>query len=215
MAKVRDKRRRGWFWMDNAVVDDHGAKLGAYAIAVYAVLCRHASNDDGTCQVGINTIGRKIGCSRNSVKRALRELEDSRLIEVVPQFDGDWQHASEYVILDASASIPGSPDDRGHDVTGVTSGPGVGHEVTRGGSPQGHLDKDSLVKDLKAKDSVSDFQHQMRLMTLVRMSPSAPSQLVAVGRISAAEYEALRSNSLHRRELERLEEERSPRWIPQ
>ena len=46
---IRDTRRRHWAWFEHALIDVHGATIGAAGIAVYIALARYAHNEDQTC----------------------------------------------------------------------------------------------------------------------------------------------------------------------
>lgn len=76
--EVRDGRRPGHFWIDNEILDDYGAKLGAHAMAVYMVLARYSNN--GVCFPATSTIGKDLNMSRPTVIKALQALKDAGLI---------------------------------------------------------------------------------------------------------------------------------------
>lgn len=81
--EIRDERGPGWYWSDNLFIDSYGELVGNYAVAVYAVLCRHASNDLRTCFPSMQTIGRKAGIkSRKTVSKAIETLELHNIIKV-------------------------------------------------------------------------------------------------------------------------------------
>lgn len=199
--------------MDNVVLDDYGSVVGANAIAVYSVLARHASNDDRACRIGINRIAEKCGIARNTVKVGLRKLADAGLIEIVERFDGEWQHAHEYVLLEVP---PRSADDPGQDLTGVKSRPGPRSADDQPWSGDGHFNKDLLDKDSKLKtDRTFTMKELSEAYEELRRQPLAPSKAVAVEQFPADVLDALRS-SMFRRDVERLEDERRKRgWLPQ
>lgn len=78
---VRDIRAGNWHWAENAVLDDYGAALGPYALAVYYCLCRFASQAQET-HVSQERIAERIGCSVRQVKREIIKLRDAGLILV-------------------------------------------------------------------------------------------------------------------------------------
>lgn len=211
--RIRDRRKKGWFWMDNAVLDDHGASLGVYALATYAVICRHSSNEDGRCQMSQGAIARKIGCSRSQVKRELQKLEERGFIETHHVFDGPVQKSSEYFVL----STPGwYLTDPGSHRPGVTQDGGVGSDRAGGGVTQSHFNKDSINKDLNIKTGAPTLKQLNEWMESVRRAPLPPSLLVEMDQLGADALEALRAHSMFSRELEDLEDERSRRgWMPQ
>jgi len=78
---LRDGRRRGWFHIDNALLDDFGARIGAYGVAVYAALARHA-DAKGVCFPSYQGIADKLGVSRRQVIRTVAVLVEHGLIRV-------------------------------------------------------------------------------------------------------------------------------------
>ncbi|PEU21531.1 DNA replication protein [Bacillus wiedmannii] len=67
-----DRRRRGFFMIDNEIVDD--TRLTHKEMAVYMVLCRHLNQETGSCFPSLPTIGKKVGMSKNTVIKALNTL---------------------------------------------------------------------------------------------------------------------------------------------
>lgn len=107
---LRDKRTERRFFVDNIIVDHYGKQLGAFGLAVYMVLVRHAKPDGTDSFPSHSTIADKLGCSMGTVKSALRDLSTMRLIEIVPRYRDDGGRTSnEYWILDP----PSSPRDEG------------------------------------------------------------------------------------------------------
>lgn len=76
---VVDGRRTGVFIVEDAAVDSMASVVGTNALAVYVVLCRHASRD-GVCYPSADTIGAKLGMSRSTVWRAVALLERHRMV---------------------------------------------------------------------------------------------------------------------------------------
>ena len=81
MPEVREGRKRGWFWIDNDIIDKMGKTMGPYGLAVYSVLARHLDKDD-TCFPSTGYIGKLIGCSDRTVRRHIDQLEQLGLITV-------------------------------------------------------------------------------------------------------------------------------------
>lgn len=77
--EVRDVRGN-FLWIDNEVVDQHAKKVGAIALAVYAVLCRHADNKTGNCFPSQSLMAEKLGISISSIRRSVKALLDTGLI---------------------------------------------------------------------------------------------------------------------------------------
>lgn len=78
--KVRDARQPGHWWADNELIDVYGPIVGAYGIAVYAVLCRYADNKTGEAFPAIRKIAELLAISRPTVTKALKALEGAKLI---------------------------------------------------------------------------------------------------------------------------------------
>jgi DNA-binding MarR family transcriptional regulator len=100
---VQDRRRRGFFTLDNAVIDRYGPELKAHGIAVYTVLARFA-NREGECFPSQATIAKRTGMSRMQVSREVEKLQQLQLITVEPQYglQGE-QRANLYTLLEMPA----------------------------------------------------------------------------------------------------------------
>ena len=63
------------------------APVSAQAVRVYAVLCRYADKDDGTCFPSIRTLAERINVSESTIKRAIKELKTIGAIKSQKRFD--------------------------------------------------------------------------------------------------------------------------------
>ena len=63
------------------------APISAQAVRVYAVLCRYADKDDGTCFPSIRTLAERIHLSESTIKRAIKELKTIGAIKSQKRFD--------------------------------------------------------------------------------------------------------------------------------
>lgn len=63
------------------------APISAQAVRVYAVLCRYADKDDGTCFPSIRTLAERINVSESTIKRAIKELKTIGAIKSQKRFD--------------------------------------------------------------------------------------------------------------------------------
>lgn len=77
-ATLHDARRSYRFWMDDALIDTYGPKIGAYGIALYALLARHARQ--GQCFPSYKHMMRQLNVSRMTIFRTLQTLEKEGLI---------------------------------------------------------------------------------------------------------------------------------------
>lgn len=75
-------RQKSWFWLDNAILDEHGPELGPYGLAVYIALCRYANNGTQETFVGQQTIADKTGMSLRQVKDTMHQIEALHLIQI-------------------------------------------------------------------------------------------------------------------------------------
>jgi|ERR1017187_4936079 DNA-binding transcriptional MocR family regulator len=80
--EVRDQRQPGWFYVDNEVVDHHGWHLGAYGLAVYCILSRHAKYSTQKVNLSQRDIAKALGISQDRVRKSLRDLVARGLIHV-------------------------------------------------------------------------------------------------------------------------------------
>jgi hypothetical protein len=103
--KVRDKRNKGWFWVENDFFNVFGKVLGSGSIAVYVCLCRHADNDQ-KCFPSQKTIAEETKLSERTVRKIIKELEKYRIIEITKERDkkGKWINNT-YWLLDKSEWI--------------------------------------------------------------------------------------------------------------
>ncbi|MGH1276982.1 helix-turn-helix domain-containing protein [Bacillus cereus] len=110
-----DRRRRGFFMIDNEIVDD--ARLTHKEMAVYMVLCRYLNQETGSCFPSLPTIGKKVGMSKNTVIKALNTLIEIGYVTKEKRSSKDQGDMSNvYYVNDV------------HDLNG-----GV-HQMNRGGS---------------------------------------------------------------------------------
>ena len=63
------------------------APISAQAVRIYAVLCRYADKDDGTCFPSIRTLAERINVSESTIKRGLKELKAIGAIKSQKRFD--------------------------------------------------------------------------------------------------------------------------------
>jgi DNA-binding MarR family transcriptional regulator len=97
---VRTKGHSGWFWANNALVDDYGPIIGALGIAVYTVLARFTDYTDQSCYPSYQTIAQRLNLSRREVIAIVDQLEAYGLIRREPRMDeaGDAQ-SNRYTLL--------------------------------------------------------------------------------------------------------------------
>lgn len=97
---VVDRRKRGYFTIDNVLLDLHGSQLGPHGIAVYAALARFA-NHDQECWPTYRTITDRTGVSRRQIVREIEKLEELKIIAITRRVDEKGQRTSHlYTLLD-------------------------------------------------------------------------------------------------------------------
>ena len=77
--KLRDNRDRGWYWINNEVIDNY--RLTPYEMMVYNILCRHA-DDKGHSFPGISRMMELGSMSKPQVIRSIKRLEELGLLSV-------------------------------------------------------------------------------------------------------------------------------------
>lgn len=101
-ARVVDRRRGGWFWVDNELINVYARRtftleivdkktgatkqrrhtLGAIGVAVYCALASHASGNSRECNPGIRSMAERLDLSFNCVQTKLKGLEQLGLVKV-------------------------------------------------------------------------------------------------------------------------------------
>jgi predicted transcriptional regulator len=95
-----DARRPGWFWADNEILDEHAAKVGVRAFAVYMALARFV-NSDAACWPSTDRIAKLLGMSRPTVSKAIHSLHEHGLITIEERVaSGKGQISHRYTLLD-------------------------------------------------------------------------------------------------------------------
>jgi hypothetical protein len=91
-STLHDERERGWFHMDNAVVDAYLPLVGHTAFAVYAYLVRNVSRERGYAFPSYTRMQRGLGIGRNQVAESIKRLCDHDLIRVEQGDRGGVNH---------------------------------------------------------------------------------------------------------------------------
>lgn len=87
LFKGRDKRKKGWFWLDNDYLNGYAKFFGAIGTAVYVSLCRHADNETQKCFPAQSTIAEELGIAERTVRKYLKFFEKYNLIAVEREKD--------------------------------------------------------------------------------------------------------------------------------
>lgn len=100
---ILDFRKRKFFRMTRAIIDDESVDLKPVDITVYSVLCMYADNNDMASYPSVETIARKSRCSIRTTQRSLRNLEEAGYIDIKNRYDGrGFKTSNQYILLDVS-----------------------------------------------------------------------------------------------------------------
>ena len=103
MAQAIALPTRPHYRIDNDIVDEYGAKIGAIGIAIYNVPARHADRKTGLCYPCIGTIAKKLALGRTTVRKYLRILLNHSLIAISSRLSDEGDPTSNcYRLLDPS-----------------------------------------------------------------------------------------------------------------
>src|SRR5271157_6298184 len=94
---VRDISAQPFLWIDRNFIS-HMQNLSPRAVNLYVLLSDYASNKDGTCWPSQETLAVKLRCHIDSVRRAVRELQDEGLVSVEFSRHNKYFH-SVYTVL--------------------------------------------------------------------------------------------------------------------
>jgi hypothetical protein len=107
LFKGRDKRSKGWFWMDNEYLNGYAKYFGPVGTAIYVSLCRHANHETQKRFPAMELIAEEVGTSSNTVKKYIALFAKYRLISVERERDRyskKWLN-NVYTTLDKEAWI--------------------------------------------------------------------------------------------------------------
>jgi DNA-binding Lrp family transcriptional regulator len=91
---IREIKNCRWYWIDKAVIHEYAPEIGAMGIAVYCFLASLADSKQ-KCFPSQKYIAEKFGCSRSTVNKTVKVLEQHRLIKRVKR---DRYHCT-YLLL--------------------------------------------------------------------------------------------------------------------
>ena len=141
MNQIIDERRTNWLWIDNEVVDRFGPQIGAYGLAVYAVLARFADNRTRVAFPAMPTIAALLNVSKNTILTAIKSLESTEppLLTVTV---GGGRSANTYTLNDLSPHkrLPSpTPQEAIADHTNGSRAPREGQPFTTRMAPLHHV----------------------------------------------------------------------------
>lgn len=80
--QIRDKRDRGWFWLDSEYLKKHAKHLGVYCTVVYLSLCKYADNETQSCFPSMKLISEENGINIRTVVRCTKKLEEFGIVSI-------------------------------------------------------------------------------------------------------------------------------------
>ena len=110
---MRDKREKGWFWVENDLIDNE--ILLPMERLLYMVLARHSDNETGESFPSIETLCKKTGVKdKRTIVNHLRNLENFGLISIVKQLG----YANKYYLNNihkelVTKNVPSTKNDTG------------------------------------------------------------------------------------------------------
>lgn len=149
--KLQDERRRGFYMIDNDIIDKYGAEIGVYGIAVYSFIARYASGKNDSAFPSYQTIADKLGISRPKAVTTINKLVDLGLIKKEKRTDDAGDSTSNlYTLVDMGGGKPHLPPSKQGLPPSTSDLPGVVNDVNQG-SKQGlpYKDKEINTKDKK------------------------------------------------------------------
>ena len=101
MPRVIDGTRKGYTLFFNSILEIDKKLLSTNARLCYLVLKMYAGQNE-ECYPSYKAIGERMGCSRNTAIKAIKELEDKKLIfKTTRKNKKDENMSNTYIVLDA------------------------------------------------------------------------------------------------------------------
>lgn len=79
--EVRQIKNGAWYWISKAVIQNYATQIGIFALGVYHFLASMVDKNQ-RCFPSQKYIAEHLGCSRNTVSRAIKKLEHNHLISI-------------------------------------------------------------------------------------------------------------------------------------
>ena len=133
-VEIRDNRQKEWFWLDNEYLNGYARILGASCTVVYLSLCRHSDNQTQKCFPSIKLIAEENGISRDTVMRALKLLEEWRIVSILKTKKEDGTQANNVYTLTAKSvwrQKPSSIEQLGVTESQITTPPSRKNDPSR------------------------------------------------------------------------------------
>lgn len=196
---VSDRRRTGWFMVDNVLVDEYASRIGITALGVYIALCRRTNNHGGEASIRVNWLAEKLAIGASTVREKLRVLEKHRMIQVESVVDGGRQKANRYVLLDLTQGRERLPR---QNLEGIQNLEG-GLQNLEGRAPEsgGQLKELLIEKNSSLKTRLSPREITaliLKVRSHMRDGGWTIDKLVEAGVIDADEWDEACRSTMHR-----------------
>jgi len=84
----RNKRKQGWFWMDNDYLNGYAKIFGTVGTAIYASLVRHADNNNQQCFPSQELIAEEHDISTQIIREYVDLFEKCQILQATRERDG-------------------------------------------------------------------------------------------------------------------------------
>jgi hypothetical protein len=128
-AKIRDRRKPGWFRVDDEIIDVYGPEIGCHGIAVYSALAKHADRQEESYP-GLRLLCKELKIGRKKLLETLDQLKVLGLIDIEP---GDRKSVNVYTLLDVPKKAKGGSNENHPDKIGGSNENQGGSEKNQGG----------------------------------------------------------------------------------
>ena len=108
-------------------------RLDVYEKMTYVALCKFADSD-GKCFPRLKLLSAIVGCSRTRLRQSLKKLAELKYITITARKHNDKQRSNIYTLCPRE------------DLTGVTTRPDAGHQMTQPGSPDGPITISNITR---------------------------------------------------------------------
>lgn len=131
------------FRLDNCLIDDYAAAMGAIGVAIYTVLQRYADRTTGQCWPSVPTMAATLNLSPRCVQKYLRHLARIGLIDIASRRAADGDPTSNlYTLHDPTQTEAlrrrqrGRASDTGGGAASAPPPTPTSHGVQEGGAPR-------------------------------------------------------------------------------
>ena len=162
---MRDKREKGWFWVENELIDNE--ILLPMERLLYMVLARHSDNETGESFPSIETLCKKTGVKdKRTIVNHLRNLENFGLISIVKQLGYSNRYYLNNIPKElVTKNVPSTKNDTGVDTKIVTGVVAKNVPLTRLNKKTNK--KDPIKKETNFDVMIKEFTDNEELKTTI------------------------------------------------